>query len=135
MKSFKTETKTFMKKLLKEDTFDNFLVRDLELVSFAKFEIKGPVLWEELKPIILYVIKGREVPKSLKVIFVLDKEKTLELHENAANFSLNLNFTGEVFLTGGTSAKTFTLDKTLDYIWESYIIGFFKENKIYLEEL
>ncbi|MCL2610958.1 MAG: DUF5721 family protein [Defluviitaleaceae bacterium] len=130
MKNFKTETKELMQKLLKEDVFDAFIVRNLELLSFAKFEITGPVAWRVLKPIIFSIIKGNEVPKSLRIVFILDEIETVKLHENAANFSLNMNFNGEVFFTTGTSAKIFSLDKSIDHVWEDYIINFFKNNKI-----
>ena len=134
MKSFKTETKELMQKLLKEDIFDSFLVRNLELVSFAKFEITGPIAWEILKPTIFSIIKGNKVPKNLRIVFILDEIETAKLHENAANFSLNMNFNGEVFFTTGTSAKIFSLDKSIDHLWEDYITKFFKDNKISISE-
>ncbi|MCL1925432.1 MAG: DUF5721 family protein [Defluviitaleaceae bacterium] len=136
MKSFKTETKELMQKLLKEDIFDKFLVRNVLLISFAKFEISGPVFWVTLKPIILNIIKGAGKPKNFRIVFILDEENTAQLHENASNFSLNMNFSGEeVFFTTGTSEKNFSLDKSIEYVWENYITDFFKTNKIIMEEL
>lgn len=139
-----TDIKFFMNKLLKEDTFNLFEVRGVEIYSFTKFEIDGflePSLlgaetssrsyctWQELKPYVFNIIKGNVKPRSIKIIFSLDTEKSTSLHNNAAALYLNMHFVDEtVTFTTGTSQKNFALDKSLDNIWEEYIRNFFKQN-------
>jgi hypothetical protein len=152
------DIKLFMNQLLKENLFDNFEVRGTDIVSFTHFNISAQKIsdtyvkeaaddssdeavliaektkyckWSEIKPYIFNIIKGNVRPKNIKIIFSLDSESALKLHDNAAAMYLNLNFNGETInFTTAVAQKRFALDKSLDAVWEEYVIAFFKENGV-----
>ncbi|MCL1936603.1 MAG: DUF5721 family protein [Defluviitaleaceae bacterium] len=126
------DKKNFMKKLFKENIFDNFFVTYIEIVNFANFEIKtkqNPQSWQILKPYAYNIIKGNETPKSMKIIFTLSEEISNKINPDY-EFFLNLYFQNELYFTTGTSPKKFTLDKSINYIWEDYVKNFMNKNLI-----
>jgi hypothetical protein len=49
---------------------------------------------------------------------------------------VNLSYqNGEASCTTGTSMKIFTLDKSLDRIWDDMVIRFFRSRQIIIEQL
>jgi len=49
-------------------------------------------------------------------------------HENAAAMFLNLNFEeGTARFTTAIAQKTFSLDKSIDQVWDQKIVNFFKK--------
>lgn len=146
-----SEIKDFMNKLLKDTAFDFFEVRNIELETFVKYEIKGNLNkdyfeqdkenerffcnWQELKPYVFQLIKGNKKPKNMKFVFSFPQNEMNNLSENAAALFLNLSFENNtVICTTGTSQKKFSLDKHLDTIWEKYIKDFFNKIQIPVEE-
>lgn len=142
-----SNNKIFMNMLLKENIFDNFEVRNIEIQSFVKFEISGLIdksyflpseqnfsehkycLWKELKAIIFQLIKGNKAPKSIKIIF--SYKELDEINENAAALFLNIIFeNGKILCTNGCSEKIFSLDKKVENSWDIYIKNFFEENNL-----
>lgn len=123
------DTKTFMNHLLKEATFDAFSFRTGALDHFCQFDITAPrgtekVSWETMKPYVLHLIKGKTAPRSIKVILTVGEAERLTLDPDG-EFFLNIYFeNGQINLTTGTSTKIFTLDKTMDGLWEDYVRGF-----------
>lgn len=145
------EIKDFMSKLIKEETFDTFEVRGVEINSFTKieisgiqdkdflsdyekeFEIKKYCTWKKLRPYVFNIIKGNKRPRSIKIVFSLKSEKLSALHENASALFLNMNFeNNEILFITGVSQKNFSLDKSLDNLWDDFVIQFFKENNIFV---
>ncbi len=138
MKTFKIlkeDVKGFMPKLLVQNTFDSFEVRQCEVHTFAKFEISANLTkseedvltWEKLKPYVYNIIKGNVLPKTIKVVFNVSKEALGEINENLSSGFLNLIYeNGEIIFTTGTSTKTFTLNKEYDVFFEEYIEKFFR---------
>lgn len=131
-----TDTKNFMAKLFKEETFDSFDLVNIEILSFASFEIKQKqenIPWKSIRPFSFSVIKSGTTPKSIKIVFSLSKEESESIQIDT-NFFLNIYYTsgedGQLIATTGTSMKTFSLDKSGDHMWEDYITKFLKENKI-----
>lgn len=125
------DTKYLMGKLLKDTTFDDFLVANIEISNFATFEIntkKNAVSWEVLRPYTLNIIKGKEQPKYIKIVFLLNQIKSESIAPDCG-FFLNLHYRGELYFTTGTSTKTFNPDKSIEHVWEDYIKNFFKINK------
>ncbi len=136
------QVKPFMRKLLKEDAFDHFCVRGVDIAALTRFQITGEIngdfleegqetppdgfcTWSMLKPYVFQIIKGDKRPKFMKFTFSMPQEQLEALHPNAAALFLNLSFEGgEVHCTTGTSEKTFTMDKTVDLAWEAYVQGF-----------
>lgn len=138
----KSEIKIFMNKLLKGNEFDSFEVRKIELETISKFSIEGRInkdylpedekrefcTWQELKPYIFQIVKGNKKPKNMKIIFSLSKNIIDQLSDNALAMFLNVNFEdNKITCTTGTSQKNFSLDNTVDIIWEEYINKFIKQ--------
>ena len=92
--------------------------------------------WSEIKPFVHNIIKGGEKPGHIKIVFSMEPEEVLKLHQNGAAMYLNVLYNGEeVFFTSATAQKGFSLDKSLDHVWEDYLVGFFKANGINAREI
>ena len=157
--------KEFMSKLLVSDMFDRFLLEEASIDTFNTFQIDGhvhkdfykndaafdesPVLpelssWSDLKQICYNLIKGTRTPLSFKFIFHAPPElKTSLLAEADAglqgdqvSLGLNVRFAnGDVILTTGTAFAIFTLDKSIEKAWDSYIPSFLEKSGISSEIL
>ena len=141
------DTKSFMNLLLKQDTFDQFLFRQGEIVTFASFIMEGKrhmdfyaeeeqntlsryVRWEEMRPFVFQAVRGNRLPKAVKLVFSLSEEKTEHLPNTAAAF-LNILFRDNtLFCTTETAQENFSLDKSGEKLWEEYVLKFFKKNAI-----
>ncbi|MCL2593528.1 MAG: DUF5721 family protein [Defluviitaleaceae bacterium] len=125
------DTNDILAKLFKEDLFNEFEIRSLNIESFANFAITGRITWAEAKPHALLILKGRPMPTIIKIIFSPTEEVMQEIHPNAASLHLTLNFTGEkIIFTTATSQKEFALDKTLDETWDEWVAEYFKNNGV-----
>ena len=149
--------KDFMNKLLLQDTFDRFLVSEASITTFTTFSIDGEfrpdfyeneqaeklreagrrqVLWKEIKPFCLSVIRGKRTPLSFKLVFQLPpSEVALLTAKSSPDLSaddvfglyLNCQYNGEVLtLTTGSSLRLFTMDKSLDYAWDQMLLEFLR---------
>lgn len=157
------EVKQFMAKLLVNNAFDKFLLREMELQTFTGFSITGQVnesffssdeleergdskfvLWSEVRPIAYSMIKGNRTPLALKIVFQLPKKQCIELlnllggrmkFEDLGGLYLNVRFEkGELRLITGTAIKTFTLDKSFEQEWDEQVKILLKEQGIIFEE-
>lgn len=158
------DVKAFMNSLLVQSVFDNFYVSELEINTFTRFQISGKLneefyskeeienlkdrkyaLWSEIKPYAFSLIKGNKLPLSIKIVFLLSSANTenvlkksgIPLSVNDVNgLFLNVRYEkGSLYLITGTSLKTFTLDKTVDQVWDSDLKVFLKHYEIAVEEL
>lgn len=159
-----TDIKTFMSHLLIKDTFDDFLLSEAVISTSNTFTINGQINksfytdeelaclddttysdWAKLKPFSFSLIKGSKVPSHLKVVFLLSQKDTLKLISNSSvNFDpadvkglfLNIKYSdGSLSIVTGTSLGVFTLDKTLEHNFDSYVKSFLSDNSIAFEEL
>lgn len=157
------EIKTFMAKLLTQNTFDTYLLREMELQTFTNYSITGQfneeffnkdelearrgnhhILWSDVRSIAFSMIKGNKTPLSLKIVFQLSTESTEALiqttggrlrMEEVGGLYLNVRFEkGELSIITGTAIKTFTLDKTLEKEWDTEVKRFLHEYNILFEE-
>ena len=90
-------------------------------------------------------MKGKKTPLHFKIVFLLSQknvEKLLRDHPTGLTkeeiFGLFVNFQYDgthLTCTTGTSIKTFTLDKTLEHVWDELIQKFFRQQKIPYEQL
>ncbi|WP_317854038.1 DUF5721 family protein [Chakrabartyella piscis] len=141
------DTKNFMALLLKGDLFDTFIFRQGEIHTYATFLVDGtkPELyqseenpepfcqWSEIKPFFFQGIKGKAMPRSMKIVFSLSSEKTAH-YPNAQAVFLNLLFRdGVLLVTTATSDKTFTLDRNTGQQWDADILKFFKKHEIAIQ--
>ena len=140
------DVKVFMNKLLKEQTFDAFQVKSVEIKSIATFEIDASIhkdylpedspdrkfcKWNEIRPYVFNIIKGTQKPRAIKIVFSYDPSLTLEPHPNAAALFLNIYFeNNKINCTTATSQINFSLNKDVDAYWNDFIKVFFKDNSI-----
>lgn len=158
-----TEVKPFMAKLLMNSTFDQFLLREMELATFTNFTISGQlnedfftedeldnrkekkfILWSDVRQAAFSMIKGNKTPLSLKIVFQLPSDLCEQLlqqlggrfkPEDIGGLYLNIRFEkGELHIITGTAIKTFTLDKTLEQEWDLEVKNILKRNGIGFEE-
>lgn len=88
-------------------------------------------LWKQVRPFCLDLIKGKHTPLDFKIVFRLSPSNTEKLLRQAGlsmtagdinGLFLNIRFqTGSLTCTTGTSLSMFTLDKTLDSLWDKMI--------------
>lgn len=154
-------TKDFMAKLLAGNTFDSFLLEEAVIETYNTFSIDGHIhqefyqsdaeeiintynlsQWSDMKQICFNLIKGKNTPLGFKFILHLKPDvaqAALEPEGNADNLSsdyvINIKFRdGIVTITSAVSIKIFTLDKTADNLWDSYIKQFLAQNNLDFEE-
>ena len=157
------DVKAFMNKLLLQNVFDNFLVTEVEVNTSNKFIIQGDLnksffssdeleviedrrysTWGELRTIVFQIIKGNRTPSSFKMVFLLNKSNTQNVlaksglnyrYEDIGGFFLNIRFdTNGLYLITGTSMKVFTLDHSIDQVWEKDVKMFLRYHEIPVEE-
>lgn len=141
------DTKTFMSLLLKGDLFDGFLFRQGEIHTYATFLVDGTksevfqteenpesyCYWSEIKPFFFQGIKGKTMPKSMKIVFSLTSQKTAH-YPNAQAVFLNLLFReGALLATTAVSDKEFTLSRDTGNQWDADILKFFKKHEIAIQ--
>ena len=134
-----SEVRGFMNKLLREELFDAFEVRAVEINALTRVDISGElpgeerkyVGWSQIRPLVFTIIKNHQMPKHMKIIFSCGGETTGSIHSNASALFLNMIYeNGTVNFTSATAQKQFSLDKTLDEKWEEYVNFFFRNNNI-----
>lgn len=158
-----SEVKIFMAKLLMNDTFDSFLLHELELATFTTFTINGfneafftkeeleergenkAVQWSDVRQTVFTMIKGNKTPLSLKIVFKLPLSRCAELVQNSGGklrmeeiggLYLNVKFEkGELHIITGAAIKTFTLDKTLEQEWDNEVRNILKASGIAFETM
>ncbi len=141
--------KSFMGKLLKEEVFDNFETRGIEILGFTKFEISCHrnksfydenatdfMTWLEMKEHIIHIIKGKNTPSIMKFIFSIPDIYLEKIHNNAKALYINVQYEkGEIIFITGVQQKVFAMDKSLDMEWDDYVMKFFKKNQILVEQV
>jgi len=135
-----SDVRSFMVKLLKEEMFDDFQLRNAVVNSFARFEIfggkeDGCVMWSVVRPHVFSIIKGGKPPKSIKIIF--GKELEGASSDNPTSLFINIHFEdGKINLTTGISKKGFSLDRSDDDRWDAQVLQFLDDNGItYINEI
>lgn len=101
-------------------------------------------LWREIKPFCYSIIKGKQTPLQFKFVFRLSYEKTRHViaesgipmdPEQVNGLFLNIQYSaGQLICTTGTSMNTFTLDKSLEKMWDQMMLRFFLEHDIDCED-
>lgn len=147
------DVKKFMAKLLIDSTFDEFLVSNVSITTYNTFEIDGHIkkefftdeeflelpdshlsFWSKLRPFCYSLIKGNKTPVKFRMIFALNKTQ-IERLITANQLSVNADDVNELFLNikyenstltyvTGTSLKIFTMDKSLETAFDTYISNF-----------
>ena len=139
-----------MQQLLMGSTFHEWQLREAAVTTYAAFHVDGTLqkeyydkealeelqgrecaLWKEVQPYCFSLIKGQRTPLSFLFVFqpsVLVRQAFLQysgLDSEALesfHFSLNCRFaSGKMMITSGTSADTFTMDRTAEHAWDAYV--------------
>ncbi len=150
MKSFEIEDiKGFMNELLLSEKYDSFYLYEIRLKTKLDYYISGRInkdfydeeespdelcdyiKWQEVKQIIFELIKGKRLPISIKAVLLFNREnitRLIEMNnlpvnpEDVNNLSLNIFYENrQLTVTTGTSIKIFSMDKTLDNMWDETI--------------
>lgn len=100
--------------------------------------------WRLLRPVVYDLIKGRHTPIQMRIVLKLadyNVEKLLKNSdlsigkEQVDGLFLNLTYAkDEVTAITGTSLKIFTLDKSLDRVWDDMVRLFFQMRKISVKQ-
>lgn len=156
-----TDVKKCMASLLLKDIFDSFQLVEAEIVTANAFKIDGYINkdfygpeagdlpeysdWKSMREHCFSVIKGKRTPLSFKFIFRLSPaEITSLLHnqdttikpDDVQGLYLNIKFENDTLqCITGTSLKAFSLDKSLDKIWDQYVQKFFAQQELAFENL
>lgn len=150
MKNYEIEDiKSFMNELLVNEKYDSFYLYEIRLKTSLDYYISGKinkefydteeereelydyVSWGEIKHTVFGLIKGNRLPISFKVILMFNREnieRIIEMNnlpirpEDVSNLSMNIYYEDEKLLvTTGSSLKIFTLDKTLEHLWDDTV--------------
>ena len=138
------DIKLFTKKLFIGETFDRFLLKEAEIVTFNTFSIDGRVhksfyseeeraegqieeysTWKTLRPFCFSLIKGKKLPERFSIIFP----------EQVGGLFLNIHYENQhLSCVTGLSLNQFTLDKTLEREWDESIRTFLRKEELPFEE-
>lgn len=101
--------------------------------------------WQDVKPFCYSIIKGKQTPLNFKIIFMLSPPNTELLvkksglpisGEDIFGLYLNCQFdNGQLTCVTGTSLRFFTLDKSLDYAWDTMVRNYLIQQEIVFEEV
>ncbi len=103
------------------------------------------VPWENCKDYCFSLIKGKRAPLAFKFVFYYPADQVASLlshyditvpEEESYGLCINLRFDANgLSLTTGVSKKQFSLDRSVDHAWDSYLMSFLKHYQITAEEM
>ena len=151
-----TDVKNFMNALLAADTFDPFLFVEASIRMGVSYHIDGRLnkdfydsdlkisrefcLWKEIRQHIFSIIKGKRLPLAMKIVLALPESASRSLIESSGGplraediqgMYLNILFSPDhLSLTTGLSARTFTMDRTLEHAFDDFTARFLKERQL-----
>jgi hypothetical protein len=126
--------KQFMNRLLREDLFDAFEMREAVLIARTRSLLYGALedggggyaRWGGIRAVLTEIIKHGGKPRSFKITLSADGDVCAGLHGNAQACFVNISYENDaVTVTTAVSQKEFAMDKTLDETWDTYVQGFF----------
>lgn len=147
--------KSCMSHLLLKDTFDGFSFIKGEITTYNIFSIDGFLhkdffyeepkraysYWKELREYCFSIIKGKRTPLNFKIVLSMAPEnfasflEERQIHvcrpEEIQGLYLNFHYDGKTLqCVTGISMRTFTLDKTVEHEWDTYVEKFFAKSGI-----
>ena len=151
-----TDIPLFMSRLLSSDVFDHFLVTEAALTTFVTFHVDGTMhpdyfdsdeqensgyaSWQLLRPHFHELIRGSRKPLAFRIVFRLagyNVQKFIAANhlpfseQDIAGLFLNIYYDGSsITCTTGSSLRIFTLDKSLDHLWDELIVRLFKQKHL-----
>lgn len=154
------DRKDFTSKLFLGEVFHHFSFVEASFTTFLTHTLDGTLqkafydsdscpqrtfcLWEEVQPQCYAIIRGKRTPLQFKIVLQLAPENVERLllqsglpirSDDVFSLSLNFHFDGkQILCTTGTSLRIFTLDRSLDRIWDDMVKCFLKKQGIsYME--
>lgn len=148
MESFNiTNQKVFMNKLLSTESFDNYLLKEAQIVTSNTFHIDGMenrdfygndediikleapydyAPWSRMRGIVLSLIKGKHTPVSMKITMYLKPDLMKDVIGDESSvidyLIINLHFgSAGMNITTGVAYREFTLDKDQEKIWDIHV--------------
>lgn len=159
-----TQIKDFTARLFCSEIFDSFYLYEASLVTYNTYHIDGHIkpayfsdiketggipdraysLWGENRSFCFDLIKGKRTPLQFKIVLLLSKvnlQKLLESQgityplEKISGLFFNISYQdGALSCTTGTSLKEFSLDKTIENTWDSFMEKFLQKYDISYEK-
>lgn len=155
-----TELKTFMGMLLKNTTFDDFLLQEATLQMAISYVIDGHInegffeegerstdapdyiTYGEVRATLFELIKGKRTPIGFQLVLQLSPEKSAILFPDglASHFIkgliMNIRYDGtKAIITSGINYASFSLDKTPELIWDEALMNMLSQANIAFETL
>lgn len=141
--------KDFMRLLFKSSVFDKYEIHGASVTTFTSFEISGSInsdfydkgraderkycTWEEIRPFIYSIIKGSKLPKQMKIVLAAYDELLKSLNPNASALFINIIYeNGSLNIITGCGIKTFSLDKSYEFVWDTYVSELLEKNNIFV---
>ncbi len=94
-------------------------------------QVQQYVCWGKVKHTVYELIRGTRLPISFKVVLMFNRENIVRLvemnnlpvrTEDVSSLAINVYYeNGVLSVTTGTSLKIFTLDKTLEHLWDETV--------------
>ena len=155
MRSFEAENaKAYLNGLFTEERYDSFYMYEARIKAALDYYISGKkndgyedtedgeegdreeyVIWKDIKQTVLMLMKGDRLPISLKLVLMFHRDNIKRLCEmnnlpvdeqEIGGLFMNLTFEQErLVITTGTSLKVFTMDKTLEKLWDDTVEKFY----------
>lgn len=101
--------------------------------------------YKELRPVCFSFIRGKRKPSFFHFTFLypraaltamLAEEQLLEKQWQGAALALNMKYErDELLVTTGCSLQEFSLDRTLEQLWDACVLSFFKKMGVALEKV
>lgn len=155
------DIKLFMNHFLTGTEFDRFLLCEATIMTGSTYIIDGHInkdfydsddehlepqriyqYWEECKPLAFQMIRGSRTPLAMKVVLMLaphNVERFIEKYnlpmtsDQISGLYLNLRYEhNELSISSGTALTVFTLDKTVEHMWDEMLKKFFTQQGIAL---
>lgn len=149
MKNFEIEdAKEFIESLKSNEKYDSFYLYEARIKGRLDYYISGKqnpdyfdsddkssideyISWGDVKNSIFGLFDEEKLPNSFKIILMFNRdniERLISMNKLSINLSdvsaLMYNIyleDGKLYITTGTSLKIFTLDKTLEQLWEDTV--------------
>ena len=149
MEIFSIDEKTeYLKELFGKEKYDSFYLYEARVKTKLDYYVNGRlnreyfdteeqadlpeyVEWKDIKQIVYSYIKGKRLPIGFKIILMFNREnisRLLEMNnlpvktEDVSALFMNVVYEHETLsVTTGTSLKIFTMDKTLEHVWDDTV--------------
>lgn len=105
----------------------------------------GCLPYREVRPVCFDIIKGKRLPGNFRFVFLLSRKQTMALLsryqleipiDDIVNIALHVTFqNGELYITTGTTRRTFSMDRRLDEAWGGWVEEFLKKQGIAAEDM